>query len=560
MSTVKRFFLYALAIVNLGIFAGGVKTLLTLIFDLMFGDKGWLSYSQGQLSIGLAMVIISGTLWFLFWRIIQRAVFDDTAETGSGIRKLYLNLILTVTAIIGLVNLFVFLRWILSGVQMDVFPSSGISLLVVTACLWFYHRSVEDREGQPSPVAKTLRRWYVYILVAVGLSWLANGIVQILNASTFYLPVWGDYTMRGGLWENVLSVNISWIVTGAFTWWYFWFCMAKDDYQSILRQVYLYLLTITGSTVAGLGTLITIIYKLLYLVFGDSTGDALYFRFLGWTIPTMIVAAAIWFYHRKIVEEEAEQLGVNRLSPRRLYLYLMGFIGLGTMVSGIVYLFGVLFDRIFSTFSTAVIFSAGWWSEQLSLSLALLLVGVPIWIYYWQKIINLVHEGGVAERGTRSRRIFLYAVLGFSIIAAVSTLVIIVYQVINSVFQGEFGSEFLKNIIWSLSGFLVAVPVLIYHWRILREDQSLGAEKLHRRKRVNIIAGGEAGALVERIEEKLGSRVKHLVYKGKVVAGIPDLTDEEIESLVDDISRAEGESVLLDITGGSVRMLPYGEK
>ncbi|UCD08482.1 MAG: hypothetical protein JSU79_08995 [Dehalococcoidales bacterium] len=560
MSTVKRFFLYALAIVNLGIFAGGINMLLTLVLDLLFGDTGWRSYSQGQLSLGLAMIVIAGTLWFLFWRTVQREVSGDIEETGSVIRKFYLNLILTVTAITGLANLFVTLRWILSGVPMDDFPSGAVSMLIVTGCLWLYHTSVENKEGQPSPAAKTLRRWYTYILVAVGLSWLTNGIVQMLNASSFYLPVWGSRTVQGNLWGNVLSNNISWIVTGAITWGYFWFRVAKDDYQSILRQVYLYLITIAGSTIAGLAALITILYNLLYLAFGDSMVDDLYFRFLGWTIPTLIVAAAVWFFHRKIVEEEAEQLGVNRFSPRRLYLYLMAFIGLGTLVSGIIFLLNVLLDRLFDLFSTARVFSSGWWSEQLSLSLALLLVGVPLWIYYWRKIIQMVEEVGVTERGARSRRIFLYAILGITIIASVTTLVIIIYQVINGILQGDFGTEFLRNIIWSLSGFLAAVPVLIYHWRILREDQKLGAERLHRRKRVNVIAGEEAEELVDRIEEKLGSRVRRLIYKGEVEAGIPVLTDEEIESLVNEIGLAEGESVILDITGGSIRLLPYGEK
>lgn len=560
MTTVKRFFLYALAIINLGIFAGGVTTLLTLVFDLLFGDTGWRSYSQGQLSIGLAMFVIAGALWFLFWRIIQKEVSGDIAEAGATIRKFYLNLVLTVTAITGLTNLFMFLRWILSGVKTDDFPSGAVSLLIVTGCLWFYHRSVEDKEGQPSPAAKTLRRWYTYILVAVGLSWLTNGLVQILNASSFYLPVWGTYTIRGSLWGNVLSENLSWMVIGALTWWYFWFRVAKDDYQSVLRQVYLYLMTITGSTVAGLVALVTILFKLLYLAFDGATGDDLYFRFLGWTIPTMIVAAAVWFYHRKIVEEEAEQLGVNKFSPRRLYLYLMGFIGLGTMISGIVFLLSVILDRVFDLFSATRIFSSGWWGEQLSLSLALLLVGVPIWIYYWRNILHMVEEGGVTERGARSRRVFLYAVLGLSIIAAVSTLVIIVYQVINGSLQGDFSTEFLRNIIWSLSGFLVALPVLIYHWRVLREDQNLGAETLHRRKKVTIIAGEEAGGMVDRIEEKLGFHAKRLVYKGEIRIEIPAMTDEEIESLVNDIGLAGGDAVILDITGGSARLLPYGEK
>ncbi len=561
MSTVKRLFLYALAIVNLGIFAGGVNTLLTLVFDLIFGGEGWRSYAQVQLSMGLAMLIIAGTLWFLFWRIIRREVEKDTSETGSGIRKLYLNLILTVTAITGLSNTAVTLRWILSGVPVDEFPSTAVSLVIVSGCLWLFHRSVEENEGQPSPEAKTLRRWYVYILVAVGLSWLTNGIVQLLNASSFYLPLWGGYTAQGNIWVNVLSGNISWVLTGGLAWWYYWFRMAKDDYQSVLRQVYLYLMTIAGSAVAGLAALIIVLYRLLNLLFGGTAGNELYFRFTGWTIPVIIVTAAIWSYHRRKVQEEAEQLGgANRLSPRRLYLYLMAFIGLGTMLSGIVYLLSVLFDRLFGLFSTAEVFSAGWWGGQLSLSLALLLVGVPIWMYYWRRIIRMADEGGVAERGARSRRVFIYAVLGFSIIAAVTTLVIIVYQVISSILQGNFDTEFMRNMVWNLSGLLAALPVLVYHWRVLREDQSLGAEKSLRRKRINVVAGEEAGELIDLIEEKLGYRVRRLKYTGEPAATAPELTDGEMEKLVDDIGQAEGEGIILDITGGNVKLLPYGEK
>jgi hypothetical protein len=77
---------------------------------------------------------------------------------------------------------------------------------------------------------------------------------------------------------------------------------------------------------------------------------------------------------------------------------------------------------------------------------------------------------------------------------------------------------------------------------------------------VNVIAGEEAGELVDRIEERLGSRVRRLVYKGETQAGIPDLSDDEIESLVNDIGLAAGESVIVDITDGRIRLIPYGEE
>jgi hypothetical protein len=559
MSTAKRVFLYIIAIVTLGIFAGGVGNLLSLVLDLIFRSNEGRDFAQGQLAMGLAMLIIGGALWFLFWRLIQRETSGDAGEIGSGIRKLYLNLILGVSAITGLVNLAEFLRWILSGVPSIEFPSSGLAAVIVSGCLWFYHRKIERGEGQPSPEAKVLGHWYVYVLSAFGLIAMTNSIVQLLNSAFSYLPVWGDYTLRGGLWDNVIAVNISWMLVGGLAWWYHWLRLAKEDYDSTLRQVYLHLLAITGGVVAALSAVTTVFYKLFSFAFGGPA-DAGYFRFLGWTIPLVLVAGGVWIYHRKIVQEEAVKLKINQFSPHRLYLYLMSFIGLGAALSGIVFLFSVLLDLLADAFSSATIFNSGWWSNQLSLSLALMLSGVPVWLYFWRKVLRLADEGGIMERSTRSRRIFLYTVLGVTIIAAVTTLVLIIYQVINGILQGKFETEFLQTVIWSLSVLLAAVPALVYHWRVLREDQKLGAEKLIRRKRVNVVAGEGTEDIISALEKKLGYGVRRLRYTGGITGELSVLSDAEIDKLVNDIGIAAGDGVILDFTGNKIKVLPFEEK
>jgi hypothetical protein len=113
---------------------------------------------------------------------------------------------------------------------------------------------------------------------------------------------------------------------------------------------------------------------------------------------------------------------------------------------------------------------------------------------------------------------------------------------------------------WSLQTLLVAVPVLVYHWRILRKDQGMGAEKLARRKRVHLIAGEGARDLIASIEEKLGSRVRLLRYTGEAPAELPALSNEEIETLVNEIRTTPGNGVILVVTEGRVMVLPYEEK
>ncbi len=166
-------------------------------------------------------------------------------------------------------------------------------------------------------------------------------------------------------------------------------------------------------------------------------------------------------------------------------------------------------------------------------------------------------EGGVVERGARSRRIFLYVVLGVAVVLLVADLVNIIYQLLNGLFQGTFGVNILRNMVWSLQTLLLPVPVLLYHWRVLRQDQRLGAEKLPQRKTVTILAGDPAAGLVSRIEEKYGSRIRQLRYIGQMPEDIPVLSDEEIITLIDEIKAAPGSEVMLVVTAGKVMVLPY---
>jgi hypothetical protein len=557
MSSAKRLFLYGVAIINLGIFAGGAGTLLRLVFDIVFRSDNWRDYSQMQLSAGLAMLIIGGSLWFFFRYLIRRATAGNPLETGSVIRKLSLNLILTVSALNGLSSLATLIRSVFSWDSLGGALSSALATLVVTACLWLYHSRIENREGQPSPAARTLRRWYLYILAGFGLVMLAVNSVTLINDSFLALPIWGSYTIESGNWSVIAGSPLSRMVVGGFAWWYFWFKLANNDAASTLRQVYLYLPAVTGSVVTGLVAVSLTLYRILGFAFQHPAEAD--FRFLCWTIPTVLTAAGIWIYHRKTIDEEAGRQTPDRHSPRRVYYYLMSFIGLGTMLTGIVYLFGLLLGLVIDSVSSRMVFDAGWWTGQLSLTLALLLTGAPVWIYFWRKVVSSTSEGGVSERSTTSRRVFLYSVLGIGIIAAVTSLIIIIGQIVNGILQGTFESGTLQSIIWGLAVLFSAIPTLFYHWKLLREDQNLGAEKSIRRKHVVILAGESAGRLTGQIEQKLGYRTRKLWLTGEAPEVLPDWSEEQLEALISQISEAEGSDVFLDLTGETPRLLPYRE-
>jgi len=564
--TIRQVYFYTVSIITLGIFAAGVQILLRLGFDIIKGSTlvqiEAPGFSMEQLSLGIAMLVIGGVLWFLFWRAVQRQVSGSPAEVGAAIRKLFLNIILVVAALVSLYAAVEFLAWLMSGVPRGQFPSTGLANLIVAGAIWYYHWRVSEGEGQPSPDARTLRRWYVYLLSAWGLVSLSVGLVQLINSAIMSLPIWGETIASGGFWNSGLRQSLGWMLLGGSAWTFHWFRMARGDYDSTLRQVYLYLLTILGGAIAGLAALITSLFGVFRFALGSlDVAPSVHFQFLGWTIPTVLVAAAIWAYHKQIGQEEVAQLPERRLSAQRVYFYLTSFLSLSTLIAGLIMLLGILLELLINAVSRGpVVVSPGWWRQQLSLGLALLVVASPIWLYYWNRVLRMVAGGGVTERVSQARRIFLYVVVGAAIITLAADLVNIVYQLLNGLLQGTFGVEVLRGSRWSLQTLVVAIPVLLYHWRILRQDQRLGAEKLPLPKAVTLLASEPAAGLVSRIEEKLGSHIRLLRYLGQTSEDIPVLSDEEVDRLARDIQAAPSDKVMLVVAGGKVLVLPYEEK
>jgi hypothetical protein len=559
VSTVRRTFFYVLALVTLGILSAGLINLLSLSFDAILArfTLAQVGDLRQQLSLGIAMVVIGGPLWLLFWSNIQRNAERDADESGSALRAFYLNLVLIVSAFVTVFTLYILLAWLLTGLRADQFNPGSTATLIVSAAVWYYHRFISEKEGYHTAVARTVRRWYVYILSATGLIWLSIGLVQIVNQAFFSLPIWQGDIVRAGFWNSGTRGSLAGILTGGLTWTFYWFYAARDDINSSLRQVYFYLLTILGSAIAGLIALIVTLYRTFYWFLGGDRDVANYFQYLGWSIPTILVAFFIWSYHLRIAGEESA-LERHQVSARRVHYYLMSVLGLGTLIAGLIILLGIPLDSIInSLMQQTVVEEQGWWYNHLSLSLAMLAVSIPIWLYYWSRIIDMTEKDGADERPARSRRIYLYGIIGASVVMLAADLVNIVYQLLNGVLTGDLGIDALRNMKWSLQTVFIAIPILIYHLGIARIDQKSGSENLAARKNITVLLGDRKSPVIALIEGKLGYKVRVSQYAGELPADVPQLSEEDVERLVSQIQAASAGNVTLLLLERNIMVLPY---
>ena len=59
------------------------------------------------------------------------------------------------------------LDWLFNGAVPADF--SGLAPVIVAGVIWYYYWYVSEKEGYPTPVARTARRWYLYVISGWGL-------------------------------------------------------------------------------------------------------------------------------------------------------------------------------------------------------------------------------------------------------------------------------------------------------------------------------------------------------------------------------------------------------
>ncbi|MDD5435051.1 MAG: DUF5671 domain-containing protein, partial [Nitrospira sp.] len=158
-----------------------------------------------------------------------------------------------------------------------------------------------------------------------------------------------------------------------------------------------------------------------------------------------------------------------------------------------------------------------------------------------------------------SRRIYLYAVIGISIIILVAGLVNIVYQVLNGILGGNFDIGVLRDSRWSIQLIVIGTPILWYHWLILRTDQKTGAEVKELRKTAILVTDTAGDSLTNRLQEKLNMRIRTF-YRLDQQAEPVQISDEELDSLITEMQSTPADRFLIMVRAGKASLVPYREK
>lgn len=151
---------------------------------------------------------------------------------------------------------------------------------------------------------------------------------------------------------------------------------------------------------------------------------------------------------------------------RRVYIYAAAFLGLQLAAMGALGMIGALLEQAFAPAALSGTQQAGM-VYQLSLNLALLLVGVPLWLGHWTWAQRLQRHPD--EQFSPIRRLYGYTVL----LIAVLQLLFAIQQMLAALFGLQEPFSVTSQAAPALGALIVWAAVWRYHWRIFSADRPL---------------------------------------------------------------------------------------
>ena len=474
MKTIRRIYFYLLSFIGLQLIVWGLYTLLSGIWT----TSGLIGF-QDILPTGLSLVLIGLPVFIIHFRVIQKDAVTDEEENDSLVRAIFLFLT-QMTALgaisIGSYNLFeqllnlVFLPSEFS--YRSLLDQIAIILLNLIVWLYLYYRLLPNEEYfQANHVYKITRRVYLYIWLVVATA------VTVINVQSQLSDIF-RYTVKDWLFNfaNHSTTNISLIIVWTPIWAWTWNILLKSfSRKEESRAGIRYIINLILSLITMATWLISsgyFIFNFLTKLFeGESVFHNFFFAF-NIELSVLLPFFFLWLYYERQLKyalDELQDQNHQRLI-QRIYSHILSiagniltFIGSWSAISWVI-------DTIFG-----IVPDYGGVYEKLSSGIALLILGLPLWIIHWRKLqLEITFPGniGLIARKATLRRFYLYFFVFGSVVGIMVSAGSFFYNLLFIILgrnEPELG-HFITSSLFYISLFVIW---LIYHLKIMQNDNQL---------------------------------------------------------------------------------------
>jgi hypothetical protein len=520
MKSIRRLYFYLVAFISIEVVLWGLVSLLrSVVNDTVSGGADALAQA-------LALILVGVPIFLIHWLWAQRASARDDDEKTATLRAVFFYGILLATLIPVVQNLLSLIdRSLIQGAGLGVgrafslfreqtLADNLIAIFmngIVAAYFWNILRG-EWMELSDKENFTEVRRLYRYIWMLYGLLMTVFGAQQILRF-LFYIP--GD--VLGELGREIVVNGTALILVGAPIWVYSWRTIQDSladpaEMGSTLRLGILYLLALAGVITVITAASVVVNAIITWLLGADWTLRD-FIQQIGGPISIGVPLGLVWAYYGYWLNRHIEAVGdrVRQSALKRLYNYILAFIGLVVAFIGVATLFAFIIDTVTGTGILMSDSTRG----TLATSISSLIVGLPLWLIMWRPMqAEALSQSEMGDHARRSvlRKIYLYLALFASVIGGMATAVGLVYQLIRAVLTGDPGSDFVNEILNLIQLLFLFGVVLMYHLNVLRMDGASTADSLaDKQSEYSVLIVDSGNGFVESVRVslmKLGSRVQ----------------------------------------------------
>ena len=237
----------------------------------------------------------------------------------------------------------------------------------------------------------------------------------------------------------------------------------------------------------------------------------------------------VWLYFRRELQLaiNANSDELRKASLKRIYNSILSFAGLVASFLGLLQLLGVIIEILFDK-------SLGSQAAMLSDALAMLVIGLPLWLYYWR--INQQEarqENTLAQSARKSvtRKIYLYLALFATVVGGMISTGWWIYGILDALL-GQIPANFWLSFFLQFRIASLFVLFLIYHLGVLRADGKVADQDLKKdtAQFSILILQKEASGIEEEIAKALQEKSPHLsvalAQPGQLSEIIPNTTPD----------------------------------
>src|SRR3972149_709894 len=516
MKSIRRLYFYLVAFISIEIVLWGLVGLLRSIVNKT------VSGGADALAQALALVLVGVPIFLIHWSWVQRASASEQEEKTASLRAVFLYAILLATLIPVLQNLLSFIDR--SFVQIaglgvsrafrafsEQTLADNLIAIVINGIVAAYFWNILRNEWAtlPDPLRgenfADVRRLYRYIWMLYGLLMTVFGAQPILRF-IFYLP--GD--VLGELGREVAVNGLALLLVGTPVWIYSWRVIQDSlvdpaEMGSTLRLGILYLLAL-GGVITVITTASMVVNIVITWLLGADWTFQYFIQQIGGPISIGVPLSAVWAYYGYWLNRHIEAVGdeVRQASMKRLYNYILAFIGLVVAFVGVATLFNFIIDMLAGSGTLMSDSMRG----SLATSISSLIVGLPLWLVMWRPMqAEALAPGGMGDHARRSvlRKTYLYLALFASFLGGMATAVGLVYQLIIVVLDGFTGDSFANEVLNLTQLLFLFSVVLVYHLYVLRRDGTSTAGQLaEKQSAFNVLIVDSGEGFADSIKSTLG--------------------------------------------------------